>query len=96
MRLLYENDTVTDGVRLGRKGEILATVRDALECVLGAMPGLELCVSSGENELHREKELTANDDDCIDIDNLTDGHLPACLPAMPVCSSVRPSVGATF
>ena len=54
MRLLYENDTVTDGVRLGRKGEILATVRDALECVLGAMPGLELCVSSGENELHRE------------------------------------------
>ena len=92
MRLLYENDTVTDGVRLGRKGEILATVRDALECVLGAMPGLELCVSSGENELHREKELTANDDDCIDIDNLTDGHLPA----MPVSSSVRPSVGATF
>ena len=58
MRLLYENDTVTDSVRLGRKDEILVTVRDALECVLGAMPGLELCVSSGENELHREDELT--------------------------------------
>lgn len=62
MRLLYENDTVTDGVRLGRKGEILVTVRDALECVLVAMPGLELCVSSGENELHRERPI----DNCID------------------------------
>ena len=55
MRLLYENETVTEGVRLGRRGEILATARDALEAVLGAMPGLGLCVSSGENELHREK-----------------------------------------
>ena len=55
MRLLYENETVTEGVRLGRRGEILATARDALESTLGAMPALGLCVSSGENELHREK-----------------------------------------
>ena len=56
MRLLYENDTVTEGVRLGRRGEILATARDALEGALAAMPALGLCVSSGENELHREGE----------------------------------------
>ena len=59
MRLLYENDTVTDGVRLGRKGDILVAVRDALECVLAAMPAFELCVSSGENELHRDDGRTA-------------------------------------
>ena len=56
MRLLYENETVTEGVRLGRRGEILATARDALESTLAAMPGLGLCVSSGENELHRERK----------------------------------------
>ena len=71
MRLLYENETVTEGVRLGRRGEILATARDALESTLGAMPGLGLCVSSGENELHRERKRRV-DNGCIDIDNLTD------------------------
>ena len=73
MRLLYENETVTEGVRLGRRGEILATARDALESTLAAMPALGLCVSSGENELHRERErIRRVDNGCIDIDNLTD------------------------
>ena len=76
MRLLYENETVTEDVRLGRRGEILATARDALESTLGAMPALGLCVSSGENELHRERERRV-DNGCIDIDNLTDGEKAA-------------------
>ena len=85
MRLLYENDTVTEDVRLGRRGEILATARDALEAALAAMPALGLCVSSGENELHREKERRV-DNGCIDIDNLTDGEKAA--PTLSGCPSV--------
>ena len=94
MRLLYENDTVTEGVRLGRRGEILATARDALEAALAAMPALGLCVSSGENELHREREREKKrvDNGCIDIDNLTDGERrPPPTPTSSACPSVSQS-----
>jgi hypothetical protein len=55
MRLLHENETVTDEVRLSRKRDILVVVRDALELVIATMDEFDLAVSAGENELHRKE-----------------------------------------
>ncbi len=55
MRLLHENETVTEELRLERKREMLRMARDALDLILATMPELELTVRSPENEQHRKE-----------------------------------------